>query len=277
MAETTEISWADSTVSFWIGCTKVSPACDHCYAERDWDKRKHRVEWGPHGPRSQCVGAEKTMAKIARKALPIYEQTGYRHTVFVNSLSDTFDNHSSISEDWRVPIWRGAEVYPQLRLLLVTKRPQNIERYVPRWWQRFGNWPVNVAVLVTAENQFEAERRSAVLLPLAKRWGIMDLGLSMEPLLEPVNLRRLKLDGLNFTLDALTARGDHLLGDVGRTGRYNWVIVGGESGPKARYTDPDIFRYIRDQCADAGVAFHMKQMTSRKPVPEDLQIREFPW
>ena len=88
MAENTKIEWADHTFSPWLGCTKVSPACDNCYAEA-WAKRSGLVEWGPH--------AERRMTSDAnwRKPLKWNEQArkeGVRRRVFCASLADVFDN-----------------------------------------------------------------------------------------------------------------------------------------------------------------------------------------
>lgn len=58
--------------------------------------------------------------------------------------------------------------------------------------------------------------------------------------------------------------------------KLDWIICGGESGPKARPMHPDWARSTRDQCKAAGVAFFMKQMSKKAPIPEDLMIREFP-
>src|SRR5579884_3895485 len=87
MADNTGIEWADHTMNFWLGCTKVSPACDHCYAEALMDRRMQRVEWG--GPRVRTSTANWRQPyrwnAAARKA-------GVRRRVFTLSLGDFFDN-----------------------------------------------------------------------------------------------------------------------------------------------------------------------------------------
>ena len=173
MAENSAIEWTDHTVNFWIGCTKVSPACDHCYAERDWSMagRFSRVEWGPHGERSPTKDPMREVARIAAGAA----KRGRRERVFINSLSDWADNHKSISDDLRASIFDAARLHPGLDLILLTKRPQNIARYLPGDW---GDGYRNVWLGVTAENQEEADRRIPILLatPAAVRW------VSAEPL-----------------------------------------------------------------------------------------------
>ena len=228
MAENSAIEWTDHTVNFWIGCTRVSPACDHCYAERDWSMtgRFARVEWGPHGERSPTKDPMREVARIAAGAA----KRSRRERVFINSLSDWADNHKSISDDLRASIFDAARLHPGLDLILLTKRPQNIARYLPGDW---GDGYRNVWLGVTAENQEEADRRIPILLatPAAVRW------VSAEPLLGAINLRIRIAD----------------------RPRLDWIVVGGESGAGARPMHPAWTRSIRDQCAEAGVPFFHKQ------------------
>lgn len=260
MAENSAIEWTDHTVNFWIGCTRVSPACDHCYAERDWsmEGRFARVEWGPHGERSPTKDPMREVARIAAGAA----KRGRRERVFVNSLSDWADNHKSISDDLRASIFDAARLHPGIDFILLTKRPQNIARYLPGDW---GNGYRNVWLGVTAENQEEADRRIPILLatPAAVRW------VSAEPLLGPVKLHeRLGDDWLASGLS-------------GERRGLDWIVVGGESGAGARPMHPAWARSIRDQCAEAGVPFFMKQMSgatkrAMPTIPDDLMIREYP-
>ena len=260
MAENSKIEWTDHTVNFWVGCTRVSPACDHCYAERDWSMagRFARVEWGPHGERSPTKDPMREVARIAAAAA----KRGRRERVFVNSLSDWADNHKSISDDLRTSIFDAARLHPGIDFILLTKRPQNIARYLPGDW---GNGYRNVWLGVTAENQEEADRRIPILLatPAAVRW------VSAEPLLGPVKLHeRLGDDWLASGLS-------------GERRGLDWIVVGGESGAGARPMHPAWARSIRDQCAEAGVPFFMKQMSgatkrAMPTIPDDLMIREYP-
>jgi protein gp37 len=110
--ENSSIAWTDHTYSPWIGCTKVSPGCDHCYAEAEWDTRRHRVAWGPHGERSRTKTAKDVLA-WNRKA----KAAGIRHRVFCASLSDVFDNQ--VPTDWRADLWALIAACPDLDFLLL--------------------------------------------------------------------------------------------------------------------------------------------------------------
>jgi protein gp37 len=281
MADETKISWAHSTLNFWIGCTKVSAACDGCYAERDWDHRKHRVEWGPHGDRSPT----KTWGNAARwqrQAETFHMEHGCRRRVFVNSLSDFFDNHRSIDPSWRAAAWQIFRDCPDLDFLLLTKRPQNIAKMLPDDW---GKGYPNVWLGTTVENQEEADRRVPVLLgvPAALRW------LSCEPLLGPVDLRMIHLrrSGERGT-DLSNRLGDYvqpLRGNFVDSPKIHWVIAGGESGPDARPMPLEWALQLSAHCAEAGTAFHFKQLSEADhprsfrafdSFPADLQVREVP-
>lgn len=266
MAANSNISWTHHTVNFWIGCTKVSAACDNCYAERDWAMtgRLKRVEWGPHAARSLTKDPIAQCRSFAAKAA----KNGRRERVSVNSLSDWADNHKSIPEDRRAAIFESAKMFPNLDFILLTKRPENMRRFLPPDW---GNGYRNVWLGVSAENQETADHRVPILLstPAAVRWA------SAEPMLGAI-----RLDDLDYAayLDshAKTPRPDpqsenwprlrydalrgHMKGpdDIGLP-KLDWVVCGGESGPRARPMHPDWVRSIRDQCAAAGVAFHFKQ------------------
>lgn len=254
MAENSNIEWTDHTFNPWVGCTKVSPACDHCYAET-WDKRFNGNRWGAKASRTRTSKANW------RKPLQWNKQAaaeGRRFRVFCASLADVFDNHRSITSGWRGDLWHLIRQTPNLDWLLLTKRPQKIKNMLPETYgaPAWGDgWP-NVWLGTTVENQEEAERRVPALLKVPARVRF----LSCEPLLGPVNLT--KLAGC----DALGGkRWGGLDGDVrngwssGGNPRIDWVICGGESGPGARPMHPDWARSLRDQCKEAGTAFHFKQ------------------
>lgn len=221
MAENSRIEWTHHTFNPWIGCTKVSPACDFCYAEA-WDNRfTAGSRWGSKAARTRTKNWSGPR-KWNREALEL----GERHRVFCASLADVFDNHRSIQPAWRADLWHVIRETPALDWLLLTKRPQKIARYLPGDW---GGGYSNVWLGTTVENQVEADRR---IDPLRAVPATVHF-LSMEPLLGPVDLRG--LDGIE------------------------WVIVGGESGAKSRQTDPAWFRSVRDQCQAAGVPLLFKQ------------------
>lgn len=236
MGANTKIEWAHHTFNPWLGCTKVSPACDHCYAE-GWAKRAGYPELWNGNRRKTSEANWRLPLKWNKQAA----ESGRRPRVFCASLADVFDNQ--VPPEWRMELWLLIASTPNLDWLLLTKRPQNIEKmlytqrpYAKPWNLRFP-WP-HVWLGTTVENQAEAERRIPHLLkaPAAKHF------LSCEPLIGPVNLAPFGHMG-----------NDRLVYDL------DWVIAGGESGPNARPSNPDWFRWLRDECADAGVAFHFKQ------------------
>ncbi len=231
MAASTKIEWADSTANLWMGCTKLSPGCDHCYAEADSDHRKHRVQWGPHGARSYVKTGWNLLRQMQRRAgnnNGVDPELGRKRRIFVNSLSDFFDNHRSII--WRHEAFRLFEACPDVIIMLVTKRPENVVRMVPASWLTPNGWPQHVWLLASAEDQARYDHRWPILRDVP---GVAVRGLSLEPLLGPIVLRDLL----------------HL----------DWAIVGGESGAGARPIHPAWVRDLRDQCSVADVAFLFKQ------------------
>lgn len=246
MAETSKIEWTDATFNPWIGCTKVSPGCDHCYAEQQ-DRHRGWTPEGWGGPRRR-TSAEywKQPLKWDRAAA----RQGERRRVFCSSLADVFDNQ--VDASWRTDLWNLIAATPHLVWLLLTKRPQNIKKMLPENWG--GGYP-NVWLGTTVENQAEADRRIPHLLAVQARVRF----LSCEPLLGAVNLRHLRPVDLPVEIDALTGTHGVSRPHRGSNTRLDWVIVGGESGKGARPMRPDWARSLRDQCAAAGVPFFFKQ------------------
>ena len=258
MGEVSKIEWTDATFNPWVGCTKVSPACDHCYAE-GWAKRAGSPElW--QGERRRTTAANwRVPLKLNAKAVA----EGRRIRVFCASLADVFDNQ--VPDEWRHDLFTLIDETPMLDWQLLTKRPQNVAKMLAR--SQWGGLPGNVWLGTTVENQTEAGRRIPHLLsvPAAVHF------LSCEPLLGPVDLCKIRVDGQTegYT-DALTGgfsdpdAGQHEDDDeawvnVFGAAAIDWVITGGESGGGSRPTHPDWFRALRDQCAAAGVPFLFKQ------------------
>lgn len=265
----TAIEWATDTVNFWWGCTKVSEACRFCYAERvDGRLGPHlsgvagEYHWGPGAPRLlQVEKALQELGKIRRRAA----RTGERPRVFINSMSDFFEDRRDL-DDVRLLALNAMRVTPEVDYLLLTKRPGTILRLLhdgfsdtsssnalSDWlvdWVS-GHAPRNIWLGTTVENQEAADRRIPELLkiPAAVRF------LSCEPLLGAVDL----VPWL-FVPDPMGAPTD-LIPRNRRTfdPSLDWVICGGESGAHARPMHPDWARGLRDQCAAAGVPFFFKQ------------------
>ena len=150
MAENSGIEWTTHTFNPWIGCTKVSAACDNCYAEA-WDHRFGGERWGPRAPRTRTKTWGNPV-KWNRQA----EGAAERPRIFCASLADVFDNHRSIQDTWRRELWALIDQTPNLDWLLLTKRPQNIVKLAPERWFT-GGIPRNVWLGTTVENQEEAK------------------------------------------------------------------------------------------------------------------------
>lgn len=273
MAENSNIEWTHHTFNPWIGCQKVGPGCDHCYAET-WDARglqQRETRWGPHATRTRTSAANwRQPLKWDREAAAV----GERRRVFCASLADVFDNHVSIQPEWRDDLWRLIEATPNLDWMLLTKRPGNIGNMLPVPFDFDRLYP-NVWLGCTVVNQAEADRDIPKLLKVPAKVRF----LSMEPLLGQVDPTALPYgetignaptyqDALRGKLwmpagspswptDPRATVGDRTYVDL--CGMIHLVIVGGESGPGARPMHPDWARALRDQCQAAGVAFHFKQ------------------
>lgn len=279
MSANTKIEWADHTFNPWIGCTKVSPGCDNCYAKADFEDRKHRVIWGAGQARSRTKTWGDPIKWNAQHAA-FFAEHGRRQRVFCASLADVFDNE--VPTDWRRDLFDLIERTPALDWLLLTKRIGNARAMLEECY--FGRWAdrvrANIWLGATIVNQEEADRDIPKLLevPAAKRF------LSIEPLLAPVNVAHINEDRETNEFNALKPdtweQAIEIWRDTSDTWQadfedwygtavdqacgpmhpaIDWVIVGGESGPGARPMHPDWARSLRDQCEAAGVPFLFKQ------------------
>lgn len=257
-----KIEWTTHTFNPWQGCTRVSPGCQHCYAETMMDKRYGKVKWGPLGKRIRTSADYwKQPLKWNREAAA----AGERRRVFCSSLADVFETKLDQVDDlrsWRFDLWNLIEATPWLDWLILTKRPESVNDIAP-YSHGNGVWPSNVWIGTSVENQEWADKRIPELLriPAAVRF------LSCEPLLGPIDLTQINDGELlldpegYYYLNVLRGFSyDSYDGEHGHTiPRVNWVIVGGESGPDARPMHPAWARGIRDQCRAAGVPFFFKQ------------------
>ena len=257
----TKIEWCDHTVNFWWGCSfahylhgKTREECEHCYAlmlAKLFSKGK--ATWGPQGNR--WLRENKAMAEI-NKLDAIAARRGVRERVFINSMSDTFEDRSDL-DGARTLLWLAAHAVTNLDLILLTKRPQNVARMVPAHWMT-GHWPPHVWIGCTAGTQQAADESIPHLLDIPARVRF----LSCEPLLESLDLRYPKSlwpEGPPYCCNGDQCACYGVPTEPPLIHGINWVICGGESGPKARPMHPDWARSLRDQCAAAGVPFHFKQ------------------
>jgi len=290
VSETSKIEWTDATFNPWIGCTRVSPACDHCYAAVSTPARALGIEWGAGNARRRTSPAnwkqplrwnqrEYFQCRCGRRG-EFHDFASHadcplrptRRRVFCASLADVFDNE--VDPTWRRDLFELIRATPNLDWLLLTKRIGNVrgmlehlKLHAARYeleWRFFDDWlagrpPANVWLGATICNQAEADRDVIKLLrmPASIRF------LSMEPLLGPVRLW--KLGALDYEEDSIGAEvyalsGTRAVPDCDwKSTRLDWVIAGGESGGDARPTHPAWVRSLRDQCANAGVPFLFKQ------------------
>mgnify|MGYP000846078874 FL=1 len=242
MGEKTNISWCEHTINWWIGCTKISPACDGCYAEAMMDKRYGRVQWGNHPRVRTSKSTWDAPLKWNRKA----ETAGTRPFVFSSSLSDIFDNQ--VPSEWRADAFKVMRETPNLIYLLLTKRPQLIIQLS----EEAGGLPQNAAIGATMASQPEYDRDRMRLAEAKAALNPVFSFVSIEPILSRIILDKNAPD---------------------------WIIVGGETDQgshKARDADIEWLRYLRDQSRELGRAFFMKQMTRKAPIPVDLLVREWP-
>lgn len=229
MAEVSKIEWTDSTFNPWVGCRKVSPACDHCYAER-WAARSGQVTWG--GPRRRTSENNwNNPRRWNKKADAFQAEHGRPQRVFCASLADVFD--AEVSDEWRADLWELIRECDRLVWLLLTKRPKLINHYLPLDMRG----RANLWIGTTVENRKMFDLR----VPLLRQVDASIRFLSVEPLLEDIAATPTDLDGID------------------------WVLVGGESGPGFREIRPEWARQWRDTCQAAGVPFHFKQWSGLRP------------
>jgi len=230
MAETS-IEWTDFTFNAWIGCAKVSPGCQNCYAAQ---MAHHRSNWGAiwgiKGTRVRTsANTWRNPIKWNREA----EHMGKRARVFCSSLADVFEDRRDLIP-FRKDLFELIKITPWLDWLLLTKRPENIERLLPQGWH--DGWE-NVWLGTSAEDQERYDLRVNKLLAVKAKIHFI----SAEPLLGPITLSHSVRDGLD------------------------WIIVGGESGSRFREMDLDWARKLRDDASKRGITFFFKQHSAYRP------------
>lgn len=276
MGETTKIEWVDRSASPWHGCSRVHAGCDNCYAEAMAVRNPKTLgTWGENGTRVKSKSFVANLRKWNREA----EARGEPISVFP-SICDPFEDRPELVE-WRNEMFSTIDQCPWIRLLLLTKRPENVRRMWPvsersgiaangaRYWSREHFRP-NVWLLTSVSDQPTAD---AMIPPLLKCRDLVPvLGVSAEPLLGPVDLARWLRPVPDCTFadgqDGCCSHPGNPTPECG-TGAacplseyrgLNWVIVGGESGHGARPCDLAWIRSIVSQCKAAGVACFVKQL-----------------
>lgn len=266
MATNSNIEWCKHTANLWFGCTKVHAGCDNCYALAV-SKRFGNDVWGNDKPRRRIKDVWQKLKKYQKDA----EKNGEIHRVFVGSMEDIFEKPMPLIDHKGNPLLEGQSEFwntgqlrdkffnevvpnsPNLMFLLLTKRPSNINKYIPESWKT--NPPKNVMFGTSPVNQ---ETANKLIVQLSMVNG--NRFLSIEPQLEKIDLMVKGNDGT-----------DRVLLDM-----VDWVINGGESGHHKRPFDCDWARIIRDDCKKKDVPFFFKQIDKIQTVPDDLLILEFP-
>ncbi len=246
----TAISWAEHTWNPISGCTKVSPGCAHCYAESIMLRFKRGPAFLP--------GNDSVFLHPDRLDRPrsIREPS----IIFTCSMSDIF--HEEVPLAFLEDIFGVIEACPQHQFLLLTKRAERMKEILtrPAW-----RWPLpNVWLGVSAENQRWADIRIPLLLDVDAAIHYV----SAEPLLRSLDLgrwMRCKLCGAqkddhwaDAAIRAIDPPDHQFVG-------IDWLIVGGESGAKARPMHPEWPSALAIQAAEAGIAFHFKQWGTWAP------------
>jgi len=302
MADATKISWADATVNPVRGCTKCSPACEHCYAIRTvaWLARMH-----PDEPRFAGLVADgRWTGKLTLDDSALLKPLHWRkpRAIFWVSLGDLF--HEQVPTEFIDRCFAVMALTPQHHHIVLTKRPERMVEYVsakaafplskspetrigllameiarrPRRWTcatAVWAWPLpNVHLGISCWDQVSFYAAAGVLGRLKRRgWST---GVSLEPLLGPVFMGLCWGQPIEPDPDDPSHREDSPTGFIEcYSGRHwtpissgaclDWIIVGGESGPGARPMHPDWVRSIREQCAAAQVPFFFKQWGAWSP------------
>lgn len=243
MGKITGISWTDHTWNPWWGCSKISPGCAHCYAETFAKRTGHDI-WGPNSKRRTFGVKHWNEPHLwAIKAMR-------RERVFCGSMCDVFEDHPTANAE-REKLWKTIRSTPGLDWQLLTKRPENIKKFLPPDW---GDGWDNVWLGTSVEDQKRAEERIPILMlvPSIRRF------LSVEPLLEDVDLGLVE-NGAESPDEESWAK------PTERGCLIHWVIVGGESGDKRRDCGVEAIVTVANQCIAAEVPVFVKQDCALRP------------
>lgn len=290
------IQWCDYTWNPWRGCTKVSPGCTNCYAEKLVTSRLGG-EWGKGKPRQRASEAilkapfkwnkKPWICDTCGEAWGLKDRhvscggtTFHRARVFLGSLMDIFDEEVPI--EWLSSAMDTVRQCTAIDFLLVTKRPElwydrigkvfdllpdsDLRHWIANWRMR-AQGPPNIWLITSAEDQYRLEERVPQLLKIPAAIH----GLSCEPLLGPLDLNKA---GATYS-DVEGAVGDPGLTRTFEVGKVDWVIAGGESGPDARACSVNWIADVQRQCKEAGVAYFAKQL-GRFPTTSNANLNDWP-
>lgn len=251
----TRIEWCDESWNpIKMRCTKVSEGCQNCYAERLLSRNLPGFSGYP------AKGEPPRLDKHIL-GLPLLWKKPRR--IFVESMGDLF--HRDVPTDWIISVFEMMAECPQHTFVVCTKRPERLEPVLygqeGNWYLGGGDYLPNVILMTTTENQEEADKR----IPAIMKCSPFMLGVSVEPMLGPVDL------------------GDYVWEHDNRDGlserdALDWVICGGETGPKARPMEPEWALNLLAQCLDAGVPYFFKKWSAANPkslaMPRELPANQ---
>ena len=285
----TTIEWCDKVWNPIRGCSRVSSGCEHCYAE----KQAHRFS-GKDGPYEGLTRMTKHgpvwTGKIKLVPHSLDQPIHWRKPswIFVNSMSDLF--HEAVPDEFIDKVFAVMALTSRHIFQILTKRPERMHEYITsraksiRCWEAAARsmgytlqfkslngetlsmtpWPLpNVWLCISAEDQQTADERIPILL----KTSAAVRGVSLEPLLGPIDLRISAFNGA----DSFSSMEG-----------ISWVVCGGESGDRARLMNMEWPRSIITQCREAGVPCFIKQDSGKSSGEQgrftntEWSIKEFP-
>ena len=268
------IEWCDYTLNPVVGCSKCSPGCLNCYAE----KMAHRHV---HNPQTRAKYADvidasgKWNGKQSKFDFSVFKRLPKKpQRVFIGSMTDIFLQDVEIgtySKSYLPLLFDCMASHPQHTFMLLTKRPENARQWIEFSLNACVDDPLpNLWLGVTVCNQAEADEKIPMLLdiPAAIRF------ISFEPLLGSVSLWRLFPEGA--CKKPAHEAGRRFVKNSEYENGIHWVICGAETGPKKRPMNTDWAVYLRNQCKDAGVPFFFKKDSQGNALLAGEMVREFP-
>lgn len=273
-----KIEWCDITLNPIVGCSKCSPGCENCYAE----KFAARLAKNPATAKKYVgvVDEKGWTGQFSQPSLADFRKLPKSpRRVFIGSMTDIFHDEivkgGEYHKTWLPMLFDAMLNYPQHTFLLLTKRPENMKRWIDFTLEACVDMPLpNVWLGVTVCDQQEVDKKVPVLLetPAEKRF------ISVEPMLGPVNLWRFfpagsRPEPLQITLGLEKACLNH-----DYENGIHWVICGAETGRNARPLHPEWIRNLKGQCISARVPFFFKSWGEWLPCtqcPDDMDVEKY--
>jgi protein gp37 len=298
----TKIEWTEQTINPTMGCSIVSDECENCYAmkmaarleamgQKDYQGTTRKLSSG----RIVWTGKINFNIKKLEEAVKTKKPTVF----FIDSMSDLFHPDIPFQFIWKCYVLMSE--HPRHTFQVLTKRPERrleFYKWMAEEMKDFGGLQVQKHIWegTSAGTQKALDERAPYIMELKTMFPELVVWLSMEPLLESINLEKLLIpcsyycdhdeEGFaNWMEEHPDANGEdyYFSNHHPDKPKLDWVVVGAESGPKARPMQIDWAKKIKDDCKQANVAFYMKQICIKgkkikyEDFPEDLKIREYPF